>query len=875
MGMKMLKSIKDLFSSANKNNRSLIELIQEKKKCIEKEYDNSETINEDFLFMMLSKGYINENYSDYLSQSYSEILEKGEYTFVNNVKTNASPDFKLEIESPERVISQIKDYQWTFPSVLNNQILTHIILNGNSLELEGVMNAIQNYYAVSERSDFIDQYVESIRRHQDKNRIVNALFGELLKQISLNSLLSFFSDNSGMLFCDFLNGISEEKISDYGDSIRSFLRKENRQQVLGTVLSSAAQQEELKKKIKKIDIEIEKLSYYKNKKDVWQLLIDEAMFRISKENLDSILRQLNDLGNDLNYDYFTQCENIWKKITNPDNINDFVEKILLVDDELHFSGYDIGEILFNEKISFKNIEDLIKKIKDESVYLEALPEYLKNNINKSSERWGNIVKELLDLNKLHLDFNNILYVYKLCSTRLIQFVKIVFKRFDSANNDNPLYLEKLDKYADENYLSGFFDAILVSPSFNDELFEKTSNLMISLDVDIIKLMIESIELMGNIPETKMQILVKQIFINSFFNDDSISDFIKIINKGYGDFSQGIAKIRENCLHDWNCKNAWNLFLSIILKNENDILEEKQIDSLIKLIALDDFGNVIREWAKKEGKQKASNNVRKIMTIKHLNVWMDKFGRSAVIDFLDNYKPLLDVYVAKEIKELVEQNFAVLQNQDPIEKSNMKVLIDIAEKHKIPLRAVIDRKIRLKSTFEQLIALLQINSNTELDLVKIKFAINDVIDSRPYLKSILETIRHNPESKSARMQAYSLFPGSFNKSVFKNDLFVLGRYFYIAMDKNRFSVNFFLDHWNNDLLNISSVFPLHPLLCGAVFEGFFDNDGNVKRSFSDVLFPLLHEIQRDRNSEGYEFIRDCLVPFRFKMSANIASLFNLF
>ena len=873
MGKKMLKSLKDLFSSANIDNRSLIELIQKKKRCVEKEYDNSETINEDFLFMMLSKGYINENYSDYLSQSYSELLEKGEYKFVNNVKTNAPPDFKLYIENPERAMRQIKGFQWNYPSILNNQILTHVILNGNSLELEGVVKAIQIYYTDSERSDFIDQYVESIKHHQDRDCIVKALFGELLKQVSLNALLSFFSDNSGMLFCEFLNGISEDQISEYKNPIRSFLRSENKQLVLGNVLSCAAQQDELKKKIKKIDIEVEKLSYYKNKRDVWQLLIDEAMFRISKENLDFILLQLNDSQDDYGYDEFIRYENIWKKITNPDNINDFVEKVLLTDNELHFSGYNIGKILFNEKIKLENAEELIKRLKDESVYIENIPENLKNNIDKSTERLVDLVTKLIDLNKLHLNFNNILYVYKSCRIRLIQFAQKVF----ATNKDNTLFLEKLDKYAESNFLNDFYDAILVSPKFNDELFEKTSSMMMRLGIDILKLTIPSIAsigLMGDVSVTKTQILIKQVFKNSKFRDDFVSDFLEIIIKGYGDFSQGIAKIRENCLHDWNCKNAWNLFLSILLKNENDILEEKQIDALINLIALEDFGNVIRGWSAQDGKQKASNNAKKIMSLKHLNVWVDKFGRSAVIDLLDDCKESLDSSIVNDIKEIIEQNFRPLSNQDPVEKSNMKVLIDVAEKHKMPLRAIMAREIKLKKTFERLIDLLQIDSDSKFDLFDINSATEKIIDVRPSLKQIFKIIQDNPDSKVARMRAYSLFPANFYRATFKNDLFILGRYFYIAMRKNRFYVNSFLDYRKNDLLKISCIFPLHPLLCGAVFEGFFGNDGNLSFSFNHILYTLSHEIKNDRNSEGYEFIRDCLAAFRSKLDLNVASIFNL-
>ena len=65
------KSLKDLL----KDNQSLIKIIQSSKNIIERDYYDQEKVNEDFLFTMLSKGYIDENYSDFLSTSYEELFE--------------------------------------------------------------------------------------------------------------------------------------------------------------------------------------------------------------------------------------------------------------------------------------------------------------------------------------------------------------------------------------------------------------------------------------------------------------------------------------------------------------------------------------------------------------------------------------------------------------------------------------------------------------------------------------------------------------------------------------------------------------------------------------------------------------------------------
>ena len=305
----MSDSLKDLLSSAkNSDNNILVELIQKKKADVEKDYNNNEIINEDFLLMMLSKGYINENYSDYLSISYNKLLDKNEYTYINNIKINGSPDFILKIEKPEYVIKQIKDFQWTKPSVLNNFILTHLLLENKdkesrkdySLELLGFINAIQN----NKNDNFIDQYITAISTEQERDKLIKVLFNGLPEKLTSSTLITFFSDNSGTLFCEWITDLSEERFNDCKDSLMLFLKSKERQHVLNDVLNLATQQDQLENKITKLNIEIEDLSNYKDKPEILQLLIKNAMFQLSKENLDFILEQKNELQS--GYDYFSR-----------------------------------------------------------------------------------------------------------------------------------------------------------------------------------------------------------------------------------------------------------------------------------------------------------------------------------------------------------------------------------------------------------------------------------------------------------------------------------------------------------------------------------------------------------------------------------------
>ena len=875
----MSDSLKDLLSSAkNSDNNILVELIQKKKADVEKDYNNNEIINEDFLLMMLSKGYINENYSDYLSISYNKLLDKNEYTYINNIKINGSPDFFLKIEKPEYVIKQIKDFQWTKPSVLNNFILTHLLLENKdkesrkdySLELLGFINAIQN----NKNDNFIDQYITAISTEQERDKLIKVLFNGLPEKLTSSTLITFFSDNSGTLFCEWITDLSEERFNDCKDSLMLFLKSKERQHVLNDVLNLATQQDQLEKNLTKLNIEIEKLSNYKDRPKILQLLIKNAMFQLSKENLDFILEQKNELQS--GYDYFSRYSNIWEKITDPNRIDFFTEKILLANDKLRYSEYGIEEILFNDNVNPKNVKKIIEKIKDNSIHLGALPICFKLDNKKNPESWSNIISDLLDQNKLYLDFDNILYVFQLYPKGFIEFAKKVYKNLELAIKSNYICNTILSEYAEKNILKDFCDQILINEKIDDELFENLSDIMIYQEIDIIRYMNSSIDFFDTGTFTsKKQILIKLIFKNSLINNDSINDVLKIINSGFGDFYQNFDKIKDKCISEWNCKKSWTSFLSIILENKNNILKEDQIDSIMKSISLDDFGDITTEWGTKYGKQNTSNNVNKLLTLKNLKTWVEKFGRSAVLDHLNNNE-FLDIILINNLKETIEKNFNFSLDQEPIENetSHIKELLKIIDKYKIPLRAIFARRIKLKNLFDPLTTILQTDSNIELDWYKIIMAVHNIIYSKPYLRDALEIIQKNSDSSMARKKASLTLSNNFNRTTLKNDLFIIGRYFYNAIEYKHLSIDFFLSFEKNDLLKISSIFSLHPLLCGATFESFFDNDGNFKNTFNDFQFQLSRELNKNRNSEGYELIRDCLALFRYELDSQTASIFNL-
>ena len=844
------------------DNQLIIDVIRKEKNRIEKDYDDCDKVREEFLLTMLSKGYIDENYSDFLSASYEEQFTNEEYTYIQNLRDELEPNFNLKIEHLHSVEKKILPYKWTNASVLNNDILTDILNNNQSEKIEQFITAIINYCNRYKKNNFLEQYIIYINNKEKKDKLLDELLNKISPKIESGSL-SIFNEKTESLFCRMIDkNIDDSTIDSCSKIIGSYL--ENNTRILKELLKKANHDSSLKEKIKKINPITKNLSDFNDEPEVQKLLIDEAMFQISKSNLGLILAQINDSENNYGYEYFKQNNNIWEKITHSNAINSFIENILLTDNELHYSQYGIVEILFNEKVTIENTRKIIDRIENESIELAALP---KSNDVKFPVSWQNITKDLLNQNKLHFDFNNILYVYKLYPKGLIQFAQKVSHKMEPLINNKSLNFEKLDKYAKDNYLDEFFASILDNQNIDDDLFEKIVNIMIYHQIKIIELTLVSLTLFGNIPTTKAQILVKLIFKNSFFNNETINNFLKIINQCFGDFYQNFNNIKDKCINDWNCKQAWISLLSILLKDK----ENNNIDFIMKEISLNDFGDVIKEW-KKDGKLDASFNVKDLLTSKNLDILIKKFGSSTLLDFLDNYKDSLDYYITNDIKEDIEQKYTSSEDQEPIEieRSNLKILLDIAEIHKIPSRAIFDSKIRLRKLFNPITSILQNDSNIKLDWDTISLTTRDIINSVPSLKVALEIITNHPYYDMNKREA--LLQIKLPKATLRNDLFILGRYFYENLKRFKIDISKFLSFESNDLLKISSIFPLHPLVCGAVFEGFFDKTCNYKDDYNPILIQLSKYL--NPNSKGYEFIRDCLKPFRSHLKSDIASIFNL-
>lgn len=808
----MEKSLEQMLKS--EQGESLKNFIKKKKKELEKNYSKKECVKDDFLFTMLSKGYINEEYRYYIERPCDDnVFSIWDRHYINIVKDGLDPHFDIKLYKKEDVIKKIRDYQWSSPSVLNYDVLTYLIQQRLTEKINWFIDAIQYYDERYQKNDFIEKYLRSIDDNPDKSEIKHGFVSELFKKlntdISLETknkiLLSIFSEQSAALFCELLGEQNDEN-ADLTKLWSTFFK--SRKSILEYIVSNSEQDTSLKNILTKINVEVEKISDYNS--DVQGLLVKNGMFRITKNNLDYIIAQWGDVQPYFYYDYIRKNPKLKEKIKDSVRLNHFIEEILLKEEKICFSSEGIIEFLFTSSIDDVMTELIAQKVEDEFVDLNLLPEYYSDNYNLNFilNLESTKVHILIRWNKIKVDFNNLVYV-SLCD---FADDTILFAKKQLSKNGDSLIKCNIDNFAKIN-LESFYEFFLTEEKVDINLFESESKFLIKCGIDIIELVSPLIKKNRDISADKMHELIRLSFGRHIPNSRSNNTFCAIIKKEFDYFFENFDSIKNTC----EAKASWVLNMANLLKNEYNILEEKHLNSIMNVILLDDFGDIIKEWCEEIGIYNSSKMVEKLLNEKNLDVWLDKFGEERVRGFISLNENYLDYNLEDKLYNLIKYRKHHEKNRHLID------MIAISHDYYLTEQVIIDFN-SYPCVFKEVIN----------ELAK---------DYEPNWAKINKSVA----SKFEKMQFDSI-----------SNLFVLGRHFCNAIERGSVSIKDFLSKEKNILLYYSKHTSFDAFLCGAVFQSYFDYAGNLKKGTVAVgLTELQKYFEEKGNRFGRDFIDRCI------------------
>ena len=812
--MKMLDSLEDMLKPSNERSRELQNNIKKEKERVERDlkYGEHDKVNIEFLLMMLENGFINEDYRYFTSKRYGGKLDLFDNSYLNILKCDLSPDYKDKISHLDRVVDEIQDYQWSHPSVLNNNILTYLFENQMSEQIDGFMNAIQNHFIENEKDDFVKQYVDSFPNQN--NPIIDNLLGKISEK---SSYAPFFNENSEPLFCRMLCNLSLNKVPERRIPLLNFLRA--RKNFAEFIFETAKKDDSLKNKLQKLDIEVESIVNYKD--SVRTFIIDESLYKITKENLDYIFASNEDEKPYSYFDYIRENATLRNKIINSSEINNFVKTILLDETKLTISSEGIVSLLFNNYLESEMANRIIERIDDESVDLVNLRILRKNEIDilKDFSEGQNIAYNLIRYKKVKVDFSNTLYLFEYADEK-------DFLLFLNENIDTITKRMEKDEYIWSDCLGKFYKTIYSSDKVGAEIFEKVSNALISEKVDIL----DFVELDLNVSAEKEKGLLLECFKRRDYGkiEKTAYKFWDIFKVKFDIFIELFSDIKEQCFRSWEENMAVLLKTGLGERNNLNSLEDNQIYILIQMISPYNISNIMEYWDGKIDVEGISGILSKIFTKKEIGkvevancfyVWIKRFGKTAVLDFLNKKKASLNNFIYRTLKDYCN-NWA-----NPV--------VSMAAKSGIGENAVADASY---------------------------------VAHYQYCQGMIDGLKtYVWDKQNATINSIKNTIGPFFASVNSidrfliNDLFVLGRNIYQAAEGAAHFAEDLIEFLSEDYLRPKNEERVNAILWGAVFEAYFNHEGALRKI---LKMGFYQDVMKQLNADplGKAFMKDCLSPY---------------
>lgn len=443
----------DLSECSKKNIKELLEDVSPEKFTGHLEKQDEKFNN--FIIYLLRHGYIDENYFEYISNFYANSLSVHETQYLLLIKNQQSPNFELILSSVDKVIKRIKDIEWRLPAILNNSMLSYILIT-DDYHLKDFLETLRNYKLLNHDNFFLSKFSADSnclsRLYQGlykflghENNWINVIFDN--EEISI--LYYFF------VYVDFEK--TEENILSYLKKDLSFLHLDNIDK--GTVSS-------------KINFYGLKFNLLEDtiKYPIYNIILDDSAYTISKQNFDIIVKNaFADASEVPIKDYYTQIsklENQNVKTYVGQNIETFVKDVILsTENSIAENEEAFIELLNNENLKTETKAELIEKnncVVSDIAQIKGVEIQLADGENKSID----IRNLLYKCKKVSPTWQNIYENFKYngnkLDTCLVEYLndeQIVNKLIE----DKPLANDEI-KENKGNYevASNFYDALLTS-----------------------------------------------------------------------------------------------------------------------------------------------------------------------------------------------------------------------------------------------------------------------------------------------------------------------------------------------------------------------------------------------------------------------------
>lgn len=453
----------------------------------------------DLLVFLLRRGYIDEQYANYINYFKNTSITNEDQNFILSIKNRRRLAQDFHLTQVGNIVSRLQDFEFKQKEIYNNDLLNYLLVATKQDENKKLDNFINQ---LADETDDSWKFIEEYLHHVGKNE---AKFIQKLAHAWPNMLV-YLKDRAD---------ISPKKFDEYFDLIFmdadvEDIQTMNKENVIAKYLSSDKNSlqkfneltiDKAKSILNVIPVKFSDNHFEQIDKELFWYIVNHNDYQIEYSVLYAILGVINDsLQENFDQHAYTNLLElddelpINKYLLDKDNVLDFVRNIILIPS--------------NTKETAKAINSLLTKVDDENVQEQILKyqTYTFTNIDDLATDYWNIA---LGTNKIEPIWSNIINYwnkYKF-STDLIDFIN---NNVDQIKKDDP-----------NNCSPKFRKAFVVED--NEKIEDSTyATLLSKLEITDLNLELTAI------PERILKILVEEEKIE--FSKDTYEDIESVNNE---------------------------------------------------------------------------------------------------------------------------------------------------------------------------------------------------------------------------------------------------------------------------------------------------------------------------------------------------------
>lgn len=448
------------------------------------------TENEDFKFsdsisrnkllvFLLRRGYIDENYANYINYFRNSSVTTKDMNFILSVKNREPKPFNYNLTKTNIIVQRLQNYEFEQKEIYNFSLFEYLL---KSKEKEKLNIFIKQLSDESDRSwKFIDEFFDRIENKQEFISLLADRWTGIWEYISKKDDITYSKQLQYLILI-----INSEKNllkkCNQNNAIKNYM--ENHPDIL-RILSESVPDEKLCVVINELNLFFKNLEFTGVSNYVLDCICDNRHYDLNERMIRNVVMHKNKM---LSYNlrskpYTTVIELEYKELTNYIkesfeyylNHNIFTKKVL--NDDLK----DILDML--SRVITKN-EYYTKIIVCEQLEIENIRQVLVDKIENYKNNVNDIWNALLMNNKIIPTWENIVAYWKEFSLSqcLIEYIKRNIKVLESANT----------QACTDNFIVSFINA-----NCNDEVYRKLLPVMHmkSFNIPLEKLSNELLKLM--------------------------------------------------------------------------------------------------------------------------------------------------------------------------------------------------------------------------------------------------------------------------------------------------------------------------------------------------------------------------------------------